>query len=118
MSRLFKIIIKLIVKNNNDEVFLIQGENSIFFLPNFEVDFNSKNIEGFLLTKFNLTNDKYKIASDIIRKRELFGELIYVVKINSENLNISNLFTNKGVFINLNKTQQIPFNNEDRELLK
>lgn len=84
MSKLFKIIIKPVIKNKKGEVFLVKVDNSVLTLPELELDFTYENFNDFLLKKYNITEDKFKIISDKINKRELYGEMIYHIKLNSE----------------------------------
>lgn len=84
MSKLFKIIIKPIIKNKKEEVFLIKTDNSVLILPELELDFSYENLNDFLLKKYKIIEDRVKIISDKINKRELYGEMTYYIKLNSE----------------------------------
>ena len=84
MSKLFKIIIKPVIKNSKGEVFLIGIDNSDLALPNLELDFYYENINDFLFKKYKLTEDKFKIVFNKIYRRELYGEMTCCIELKLE----------------------------------
>lgn len=115
MSKLFKIIVKPVIKNKKGEVFLVKTDNSVLTLPELELDFSYENFNDFLLKKYNITEDKFKIISDKINKRELYGEMIYYIKLNSEDASFIMEIFKSGFFCD-SFLENIK--NEDKTIIK